>query len=55
VDPKMIFAKKEEVKFLALKCKTTPVPTKVIATDIRGKVIALGDSYYSQALCTLKL
>jgi hypothetical protein len=26
VDPKMIFAKNQEVKFLALKCKTTPVP-----------------------------
>jgi hypothetical protein len=27
-DPKMIFAKIQEVEFLALKCKTTSVPTK---------------------------
>jgi hypothetical protein len=27
-DPKIFFAKNQEVKFLALKCKTTPVPAK---------------------------
>jgi hypothetical protein len=30
VDPKMIFAKNQEVNFLALKCKTAPVPAKPV-------------------------
>jgi hypothetical protein len=34
-NPKMIFAKNQEVYFLALKCKTTPVPAK--STEIYVK------------------
>jgi hypothetical protein len=36
-DPKMIFAKNQEVYFLALKCKTTPVPTKSAGTCTKFK------------------
>jgi hypothetical protein len=36
-DPKMIFAKNQEVYFLALKCKTTPVPTKSAGTCAKFK------------------
>jgi hypothetical protein len=37
LDPKMIFAKNQEVYFLALKYKTTPVPTKSAATCTKFK------------------
>jgi hypothetical protein len=36
-DPKIIFAKNQEVYFLALKCKTTPVPAKSAGTCIKFK------------------
>jgi hypothetical protein len=36
-DPKMIFAKNQEVYFLALMCKTTPVPTKSAGTCTKFK------------------
>jgi hypothetical protein len=36
-DPKMIFAKNQEVYFLALKCKTTPVPAKSARTCTKFK------------------
>jgi hypothetical protein len=36
-NPKMIFAKNQEVYFLALKCKTTPVPTKSAETCAKFK------------------
>jgi hypothetical protein len=37
VDPKMIIAKNQEVYFLVLKCKTTPVPTKSAGTCTKFK------------------
>jgi hypothetical protein len=36
-NPKMIFAKNKEVYFLALKCKTTPVPAKLVGTCTKFK------------------
>jgi hypothetical protein len=36
-DPKMIFAKIQEIYFLALKCKTTPVPPKSVGTCTKFK------------------
>jgi hypothetical protein len=36
-DPKIIFAKNQEVYFLALKCKTTPVPAKSAGTCTKFK------------------
>jgi hypothetical protein len=38
MDPKMIFAKKQEVKFLALKCKTTPVPAKSVGACAKFRI-----------------
>jgi hypothetical protein len=37
VDPKMTFGKNQEVYFLALKCKTTPVPAKSAETCTKFK------------------
>jgi hypothetical protein len=36
-DPRMIFAKNQEVYFLALNCKTTPVPAKSARTCTKFK------------------
>jgi hypothetical protein len=38
----MIFAKNQEVYFLALKCKTTPVPSKSAATCTKFKKYSEG-------------
>jgi hypothetical protein len=42
VDPKMIFAKNQEVYFLALKYKTTPVPANSAGTCTKLKKTSKG-------------
>jgi hypothetical protein len=38
VDPKMIFTKNQEVNFLALKCKTAPVPAKLAGACAKFRI-----------------
>jgi hypothetical protein len=47
VDPKMIFAKNQEVYFLVLKCKTTPVQAKSagICTKFKKYLLLSGSTY----------
>jgi hypothetical protein len=37
-DPKILFAKNQEVDFLALKCKTTPVLPKLAGASAKFKI-----------------
>jgi hypothetical protein len=50
-DPKIIFSENQEVAFLALKCKTTPVPPKSARACAKFKIYLWRLPQWNETLC----